>query len=81
MYDKAFTEVNEIFNYLPEEQVKMIPSSFIKMILEHMDYSYDFKYNPDIPFEEQNLLDETKAILEILYIQFWQNKDKEVKPA
>ena len=38
MYEKAFTQVNEVLNYMPEEQVKMIPAPFIKMILEHMDY-------------------------------------------
>ncbi len=76
MYEKAFTEVMEILDYMPTEQVKMIPSPFIKMLLEHMDYSYNFIYNPDIPYEEQKLLDETRAIMEILYIQFWQKEDK-----
>ena len=76
MYEKAFTQVNEVLNYMPEEQVKMIPAPFIKMILEHMDYSYDFRYDPNKPIEEQDLLEETKNILQILYIKFWKTDEK-----
>ena len=66
-YQRAFTEVYEILIYLDEEYYNKIPTEIIKAIEENRDTEYTFYIDESIPFVEQNLLEETKAILFNLY--------------
>ncbi len=66
-YQKAFTEVYEILNYLDDESYNKIPKNIIKAIEENRDMEYEYFIDESILFIEQEMLDETKAILFNLY--------------
>ena len=66
-YQQAFTEVYEILNYLNEKDYNKIPKDVIYALKENRDVKYDFYIDESIPFCEQDILEETKAILFNLY--------------
>lgn len=67
VYREAFTEVNEILKYLSEDLLKKIPKEFIDNIRENMSTSYVLKYDNTKGINEQNLKQETRAILSVIY--------------
>ena len=82
VYQKAFTEVYEILNYLDEDDYNKIPKNIINALKENRNTEYNFFVDESIPFYEQDLLEETKAILFILYRDYLANsemKDKIIK--
>lgn len=58
---KAFTEVKTILN--ETGLIALIPENEQNVILHNMDTSYSFRFDNTIPLENQDLLDETKALL------------------
>ena len=77
-YAKAYTEVLEIITFMPEEEVEKIPIDRIKYFWENRDKDYSFKYDDTIPFEENNIMIETKAIfVELFRDYFASEKQKE----
>lgn len=79
IYQQAFSEVNEILSYLSKENYNKIPKEVIDAIEENKDNDYVFFIDTTIPFEEQELLEESKAILFNIYKDYLSNdeiKDK-----
>ena len=70
-YPKAYKEVLEVLKYVPQESVDKIPENMINMFKIKMDESWNFKVDINKPFEEQNLLDETKAIFANIFRDYW----------
>lgn len=70
-YPKAYKEVIEILNYMPQASINKIPQTMIDVFNTKMDVNYDFKVNINKSFEEQELLDETKAILANIFRDYW----------
>lgn len=70
-YPKAYKEVIEILKYVPQESVNKIPKSMIDTFKAKMDKDYDFKVDINKSFEEQILLDETKAIFANIFRDYW----------
>ena len=70
-YQKAYREVIEILNFVPKESVNKIPQTMIDMLKTKMDKNYDFKVDINKSFEEQKLLDETKAIFANIFRDYW----------
>ena len=70
VYPKAFKEIYEIINYFPRSEYKKIPKSFITFIKENMDNNYDYIVRHVDDFQNQEMLDETKIILAILYREY-----------
>lgn len=70
-YPKAYKEVIEILRYVPQESINKIPQTMIDTFKTKMDKEYDFKVNVDKSFEEQELLDETKAIFANIFRDYW----------
>ena len=70
-YSKAYKEVIEILNYVPQESVNKIPQTMLDIFKAKMDQSYNFQVDIDKSFEEQNLLDETKAIFANIFRDYW----------
>lgn len=79
VYKKAFTEVYEILNYLDEDDYNKIPKNIINALEENKDTEYTFFIDESIPFYEQNLLEETKAILFNLYRDYLANSEMKNK--
>ena len=70
-YTKAYTEILEILKYLPEESRNKIPNEMLEMFKIKHDKNYKFIIDIDKSFREQNLLDETKAILANIFRDYW----------
>lgn len=70
-YPKAYKEVMEILNYVPQESVNKIPPIMIEAFRAKMDINYDFHVDTNKGFEEQELLEETKAILANIFRDCW----------
>ena len=70
-YSKAYKEVIEILKYVPQESVNKIPQTMIDTFKAKLDDSYDFQVDINKSFEEQELLDETKAILANIFRDYW----------
>lgn len=70
-YPKAYKEVIEVLNYVPQESVEKIPQSMIETFKAKLDNDYDFKVDINKSFEEQDLLEETKAIFANIFRDYW----------
>ncbi len=70
-YPKAYKQVIEILKYVPQESVDKIPQEMIKIFKANMDDKYDFRIDINKTFEEQDLLEETKAILANIFRDYW----------
>ena len=70
-YPKAYKEVVEILKYVPKESVDKIPQTMIDTFNAKMDNNYNFAIDINKSFEEQELLEETKAILANIFRDYW----------
>ena len=78
-YTIACNEVCEILKYLPSEYLSKIPIDLIKKLEGNREENYKFRYNVNKPYEEQEILDETKAILAKIYIDYLATEETRVK--
>ncbi len=69
-YKKVFSEVYEIFKYMPYDVVEKIPDSLLKEIENCRDKDYIFEYNESKSLEEQNIFEETKDFISGVYINY-----------
>lgn len=70
-YPKAYKEVIEVLKYVPRESVDKIPRTMIDTFNKKMDSNYIFSIDINKSFEEQELLEETKAILANIFRDYW----------
>ena len=70
-YQKAYKEILEILKYVPEESVKKIPQEMRDRFEKEQLNTYDFQIDTSKTFEEQELLEETKAILANIFRDYW----------
>lgn len=72
-YAKAYVEVLTILKYVPENDRNKIPNDILKTFIRNSDNNYKFNIDTTIPFEDNLLLSETKAILAVLFRDYWAN--------
>ena len=78
-YKRAYTEVIEIIKYFPNEEYAKIPLEKINYYKENMDKDYNFKINPNIELEKQNISREANAILVTLFKDYFAtDRQKEI---
>lgn len=70
-FTKACKEIVEILKFVPDKDVLKIPKEMREMFEDKMDKNYNFSIDTQKAIEEQNLLDETKAILSNIFIDYW----------
>ena len=70
-YPRAYKEVIEILKYVPQESVNKIPQKMRDTFIAKMDNDYNFSVDINKSFEEQELLDETKAIFANIFRDYW----------
>jgi hypothetical protein len=70
-YSKAYKEIVEILKYVPEESVNKIPKEMRDMFEAEQLKTYNFQIDTEKTFEEQELLEETKAILANIFRDYW----------
>ncbi len=78
-YKKAYTEVLEIITYLSEDEAERIPANKLKFFMDNRDKNYNFKYDETIPFEENNIMFETKVIFVSLFKDYFATKKQKEK--
>ena len=70
IYHKAFKEFSEIIKFFPKNEYKKIPKDFIQFIEANMDNSYTYKVEHIDDFQNQEMLEETRVLLSIVYRDF-----------
>ena len=66
----AYREIYEILRIFPQELVAKIPQEKIRFFYNNMDNSYEYNISKET-FDGQTMLEETKAILTILFRDYW----------
>ena len=84
-YQRAYVELYEIIQALPEEEHKKIPQKVLKNLKDNMDTEYKFTLNKEKDILNQKYKMETKALFVELYERylapkedsdFWNKYDK-----
>lgn len=70
-YAIAYREVFEILKYIPKADYDKIPNEKIELYKTMQDKSYNFKYNPSKTLDEQNVSKRAKAIIGLLFRDYW----------
>ena len=73
-YAKVFTEVDEILSYLPEELLSKLPARLKNEIKNNKDTEYEFKYNEKKELMNQDIYEQTKDFISLIYIMYICNK-------
>ena len=77
-YGEAAVEVLDILDNTNKADVKKIPTSFIKFLVEIASEDYKVNLDHSKLISEMNLKEKTKEILGVIYINWWcDQKDKE----
>lgn len=66
----AYKEIYEILKIFPQELVAQIPQEKIKFFRNNMDTNYEYDISIET-FDGQTMLEETRAILTILFRDYW----------
>ncbi len=75
---QAYSEIDEFLGLITEEERNEIPKKLRDFFKEEKDTSYRKNINSNIPIKEQNLKEETLAIIALLNLQYW-CKDEDEK--
>lgn len=78
-YRNAFAEVYEIINYLEDNDYNKIPEEILKVIEEERNKEYTYFIDESIPFVEQEMLPETKAILFNFFRDYFSTQEQKEK--
>ena len=78
-YSKVYKELDEIFKYLPQEILYKIPIELVNNIKNNMDNDYEYEVTHIADFSNQEMMKETRAILAILYRDYWASKEEREK--
>ncbi len=76
---QAFSELDEFLELLSEEKRNEIPKRLRNFFKEEKDQKYFKGINKDVPIKDQNLKEETLALIAILNIQYWCKDEDEKK--
>ncbi len=75
-FNKRFVEVDEILKYLSETDYKKIPTNVINYIKSNKDNTYTWKYDTSKKLKDQNVSDDTIAILSYLNMEYLLNQEQ-----
>lgn len=78
-YANAYSEVLEILKYISKEDYEKIPISKIQLFETNQNKEYIFEYNPNKTLEEQNVSKKAKAIIAILFRDYWATNEQKNK--
>jgi len=78
-YAKAYTEVLEIIKYFSKQEYEKIPKEKIEFYKKNRDKNYNFKINPTIDLDKQNISKEANAIIINLYKDYYATEEQKIK--
>ena len=76
---QAYSEIDEFLGLLSEEQRNEITKKLRDFFKEEKDQEYFKNIDKDIPIKDQNLKEETLAIIALLNLQYWCKDEEEKK--
>ena len=74
----AYKEIYEILKIFPRELVNEIPKDKIDFFYQNMNYDYEYNISKET-FDGQTMLEETKAIITILFRDYWATPEQKEK--
>ena len=74
---QAYSEIDEFLRLLSNEQRNKIPQKLRELFNQERDKEYIKRIDPTIPIKEQNLKEETLAIIALLNLQYWCEDENE----
>ena len=78
-YANAYKEVLEILKYVQIEDYNKIPKAKIELFETYYNKDYVFEYNPKKTLNEQNVSKTAKAIIGILFRDYWATETQKDK--
>lgn len=75
----AYKECIEILKYIPKNEYEKVPKYIIENMIDEMNVNYNYKVTHFIDFENQDMLEETKAILAVLFREFWATEEEKIR--
>lgn len=78
-YANAYTEVLEILKFISIEDYNKIPKEKLEVFQMNSNKDYLFKYNPEKSLDEQNVSKRAKAIIGLLFRDYWATKEQREK--
>ena len=73
-YKKRLTEVYEILKNLEKDDYEKIPKEILQVIEENKDNTYEWKYDQTKELQNQNINEDTIAILSYININYLLNE-------
>lgn len=70
-YAIAYNEVLEILKYISKEDYNKIPQEKLNVFKTNASKDHKFKYNPQKTLDEQNVSKKAKAIIGLLFRDYW----------
>lgn len=74
---QAYSEVDEFLKLISDENRKKIPKKLREFFREEKDYNYTKTINPKLPIKNQELKEETLAIIALLNLEYWCEDENE----
>ena len=78
-YSEAAVEVLEILEHTRKEDVDKISKKFLDFLKEHSSRTYKSNLDHTKTIQEMNLSSKTQALLGIIYIKYWADKQEKIK--
>lgn len=75
-YNKRLVEVDEILKHLSQKDYKKIPKEIKEAIEENKDKKYKWKYDDTKKLKEQDVPDDTIAILSYINMEYLLNEEQ-----
>lgn len=74
---QAYSEIDEFLGLITEEERNEIPIKLRQFFKQEKDNDYYKSINVNVPIKEQNLKEETLAIIALLNLQYWCKDENE----
>ena len=74
---QAYSEVDEFIELLDDYEKYQVPEKLREFFKKEKDPNYYKGINPNIPIKNQNLKEETLAIIALLNLQYWCDDEEE----
>ena len=74
---QAYTEIDNFIELLDEYNRNKVPKKLREFFKREKDNTYTKTINPNTPIKEQNLKEETLALIAMLNLQYWCEDEEE----
>ena len=76
---EVYVDISIIIKMMPEEMRNKLSKKFIEFIENNKSTNYNSNINPEIPLKEQELRQETKEMLGIIYRDYLCSKEERAR--